>query len=222
MIENMREVNTPRDLKMQSRKPNMTSPRSFQLMPPIVILTTPRLRLRQWSASDLEPWAALNSDPRVMEYFPAMLDAEASRTSRDRIVEAIEKQGWGLWAAERLDTGAFIGFIGLQHPRFEPFLGDVEIGWRLAYEHWGQAFAPEGALAALSFAFESLGLERVISMTTRPNLRSMRVMEKLGMVRVPEADFDHPRVPEGHPLRRHVLYTLERADLVKSVRSISP
>ena len=179
-------------------------------MPAPITLETPRLHLRQWIPADCETWVALNDDPHVMEHFPKHLTTDESLGSMGRIETAIATQGRRLWAAERRDTGAYIGFIGLQRPGFDPFLDDVEVGWRLAHEHWGNGFAPEGARAALDFAFATLGLERVISMTSAPNTRSMRVMEKLGMTRVAGADFDHPRVPEGHRLRRHVMYALER------------
>lgn len=173
----------------------------------MVELETRRLRLRHWRDADRAPFAALNADPGVMEFFPAPLTRVESDELVDRIEVAFAEHGWGLWAAERRDTGAFIGFIGLGIPRFAaPFLPGVEVGWRLAQAHWGMGFAPEGAAEALRFAFEELGLPEVLSFTTVRNAKSRRVMEKIGMVHHPEEDFDHPNVPEGHPIRPHVLY----------------
>ncbi len=171
--------------------------------------TTERLRLRAWRPEDREPFAALNADPVVMEHFVAPLDRGESDAVADKIEADLAERGWGLWAAERLDTGAFIGFIGLSIPGFEAdFTPCVEIGWRLAKEHWGQGFAPEGARDAVRFAFEELDLEEIVSFTYVGNRSSRRVMEKIGMR--PTHEFDHPRVPAGHRIRRHVLYTLRR------------
>jgi RimJ/RimL family protein N-acetyltransferase len=146
-----------------------------------------------------------------MRWFPSVLTREESDALVDRIEGAFAEHGWGLWAAERRDTGAFTGFIGLSIPGFEaPFLPGVEVGWRLAQEHWGRGFAPEGAAEALRFAFEVLGLAEVLSFTTVANAKSRRVMEKLGLVHHPDEDFDHPRVPADSPIRPHVLYRITR------------
>ena len=174
-----------------------------------VELETERLLLRRWRAEDRAPYAALNADPVVMEHFVAPLGRAESDDHVDRIDAAFAKHGWGLWAAERRDTGAFIGFIGLGIPPFDAaFLPAIEVGWRLAKDHWGRGFAPEGAEEALRFAFEDLALPEVVSFTAVRNTRSRRVMEKIGMVHHPDEDFDHPNVPEGHPIRRHVLYRI--------------
>jgi RimJ/RimL family protein N-acetyltransferase len=176
-----------------------------------VELETERLRLRRWRAEDREPYAVLNADPIVMEHFVAPLSRAESDDHVDRIEAAFAEHGWGLWAAERRDTGEFIGFIGLGIPRFEaPFLPGIEVGWRLAKEHWGHDFAPEGAREALRFAFEDLALPEVLSFTSVGNANSRRVMEKIGMVHDPADDFDHPNVPDGHPIKRHVLYRKQR------------
>ena len=173
------------------------------------MLSTERLRLRSWRREDREPFAALNADPVVMEHFVAPLDRAESDAMVDRIEADLAERGWGLWAAERVDTGAFIGFIGLSIPRFDAdFTPCVEVGWRLAKEHWGHGFAPEGAREAVRFGFDDLGLEEIVSFTYVGNENSRRVMEKIGMQL--EREFDHPRVPEGHRIRRHVLYTLRR------------
>jgi RimJ/RimL family protein N-acetyltransferase len=128
-----------------------------------------------------------------------------------RIREHFEAHGYGIWAAELPGVASFIGFIGLAIPGFEAhFTPCVEIGWRLARAHWGQGYASEGALAALDFGFDRLGLKEIVSFTTTTNLRSRRVMERIGMARRAGDDFDHPNLPESHPLRRHVLYRIGR------------
>lgn len=172
-------------------------------------LRTGRLLLRRWLSTDRMPFAALNADPRVMEHLPAPLSLEES----DRLVAAIEahfdKHGFGLWAVEIPGVVTFAGFVGLSVPRFTArFTPCVEIGWRLATEHWGRGYATEGARAALAFGFESLKLAEIVSFTVPGNLRSRRVMERIGMVHDPAEDFDHPALPEGHRLRRHVLYRI--------------
>ncbi|HEV2387601.1 MAG TPA: GNAT family N-acetyltransferase [Candidatus Acidoferrales bacterium] len=176
-------------------------------------LATPRLLLRRWRAGDREPFARLNADPRVMEYFPGIL----TRQESDRLVDAIElhfeRHGFGLWAAELRETETCIGFVGLSLASFEAhFTPAVEIGWRLAAEYWGRGLATEGAREALRFGFIGLGLEQIVSFAAAGNTRSRRVMERLGMQRNPADDFDHPNLPEGHRLRRHVLYRLGRED----------
>jgi ribosomal-protein-alanine N-acetyltransferase len=174
-----------------------------------VTLRTDRLLLRPWDDADLDPFAALNADPEVMEHFPAPLTREQSDAAVGRFRAAFDEQGWGLWAAERLDTGAFIGFVGLSEPAFDaPFLPGVEVGWRLGREHWGHGFATEGGTAALAFAFDVLGLDEVVSFTTVGNERSRRVMERLGLRHHPDEDFVHPNVPADSPIRHHVLYRI--------------
>jgi RimJ/RimL family protein N-acetyltransferase len=170
-------------------------------------LVTPRLRLRGWRVEDREPFAAMNADPLVMEHFPSVLSRTESDELVDRIEANFERRGFGLWAAEH--EGAFIGFIGLAVPRFETeFTPCVEVGWRLARPWWGRGLATEGARAALSFGFGHGDLDEIVSFTVPGNVRSRRVMEKLGMIYA--QDFEHPMIPEGHHLRRHVLYRLKR------------
>jgi RimJ/RimL family protein N-acetyltransferase len=178
----------------------------------MTVAETDRLILRRWRASDREPFARMNGDPRVMEFFPSVLTREESdRTVTDRIEPHFERHGFGLCAAELRGSGAFIGFIGLAVPSFKAhFTPCVEIGWRVATEFWGQGLATEGAREMVRYAFETVGLQELVSMTVPGNLRSRRVMEKLGMSRNPADDFDHPNLPESHPLRRHVLYRLRR------------
>ena len=173
---------------------------------------TPRLRLRGWQDADREPYAALNADPVVMEFFPALQDRKTSDAAIDAWNEQLATRGWSNWAAERRDTGAFIGFIGITVPkRVLPFSPCVEIGWRLAREHWGQGFATEGARGVLQVAFDRLALDEIVSFTALLNRRSQRVMERIGM-RNANADFEHPAVPEGHRLRPHCLYRITRAE----------
>ena len=174
-------------------------------------LRTARLRLRVWTAADLAPFADLNADPRVMEHFPAPLSRAESDALAARIAAHFAAHGFGLWAVEVPGVTAFIGFVGLAVPSFTaPFTPCVEIGWRLAAAHWGAGYATEGARAALDFGFGSLGLDEIVSFTVPANQRSRRVMERLGMHRAPEDDFDHPLLPPGHPLRPHVLYRMRR------------
>lgn len=179
------------------------------------IINTKRLILRPWTEEDLEPFAQLNADPRVREYFPGLLSRQESDASVALMSNHIQKYGWGFWATSLVETGEFIGFIGLENVLFSaPFnqlTPAVEIGWRLAFNHWGKGYATEGALAALRYGYETLGLEEIVSFTAVANLRSRQVMEKIGMHHNPEDDFDHPKLPEGHPLRRHVLYRLEKS-----------
>jgi RimJ/RimL family protein N-acetyltransferase len=175
-------------------------------------LRTPRLLLRPWRKSDRGPFAALNADPRVMEYFPRRLTADESDAFAERCQNALADRGWGLWAVEVPDVAPFIGFIGLATagPGL-PCSGLVEVGWRLAAAHWGRGYASEGARAAVAHAFDELELTEVVSFTAALNQRSQAVMARLDMLRDP-AEFDHPRVPEGSPLRRHVLYWRSRDD----------
>lgn len=173
------------------------------------MLTTARLRLREWRDEDLAPYAALNADPRVREFFPSTMTLEESAASLVQIRDHFVQYGYGPWAAEAVGGAPFIGFIGLFRPPFEAhFTPCVEVGYRLAFEHWGKGYATEGARAALAFGFASLRLGEIVAMTTPSNVRSRHVMEKLGMTRDAADDFDHPHLPAGHPLRRHVLYRL--------------
>jgi ribosomal-protein-alanine N-acetyltransferase len=163
--------------------------------------------LRRWQAEDLPAFAALNADPTVMEFMPATLSVAASAALIKRIETCFETHGYGLWAVEVPDGAACIGFVGLAPVDIDvAFAPAVEVGWRLARDHWGQGFATEAARAALAFGFERCDLEEIVSFTAAVNLRSRRVMERLGMRRDPEEDFDHPLLAVGARLRRHVLY----------------
>ena len=168
------------------------------------MIHTERLVLRQWRDEDREPFATLNADPAVMEHFPSTMTREASDAFVDHTLATIAERGWGLWAVDA-DHG-FIGFVGLNEPSFRP---GVEIGWRLARHAWGHGYASEAARTVLGFAFDDLGLEEVISFTSTTNIRSQRVMERIGMTHDPADDFDHPNVTDAR-LRRHVLYRATR------------
>lgn len=173
------------------------------------MLHTDRLILRRWQPADRDAFARLNADPRVMEFYPNVLTRAESDAGADRIERHFEERGFGLWAVEVPDVAPFIGFIGLQVPRFAAhFTPCVEIGWRLDPEFWGRGYATEGARAALEFGFEILKLGEIVAMTVPANRRSRAVMERLGMTRDPADDFDNPLV-EGI-LKRHVLYRIAR------------
>jgi RimJ/RimL family protein N-acetyltransferase len=174
-------------------------------------LETQRLLLREWLDADRGPFAALNADPRVSEHLVSPLTRAESDDLVDRIEECWRQRGYGLWAVERTDRAAFIGYVGLWPAEFDaPFTPAVEVGWRLAVEHWGHGFATEGGRAAVAYAFDVLGLGEIVSFTAGANTRSRQVMERLGMRRDPAGDFAHPSVPRGHRARSHVLYRLCR------------
>lgn len=181
------------------------------------MISTPRLLLREWRQSDLPAFAALNADPEVMACLLGTLERGESDSRARRVLEHFAAHGFGLWAAEVPGVAEFIGFIGLCYPAFQAhFTPCVEIGWRLARAYWGQGYATEGARGALAYGFRELPLDEIVSMTVPANGRSWRVMQRLGMTRSPQDDFDHPLLPAGHRLRRHVLYRLTRRDWAAS------
>jgi RimJ/RimL family protein N-acetyltransferase len=178
----------------------------------VTTLTTDRLLLRHWRDADRVPFAAMNADPRVMEHFPAPLSRPESDALVDEFERRFDPRGFGLWALERRDNGEFIGFTGLAAvPWTAHFTPAIEVGWRLAPEAWGHGYATDAAREAVRFGFEDAGLDEIVSFTVPANVRSRSVMERLGMTHDPLDDFDHPRLPMGHPLRRHVLYRLDHA-----------
>jgi len=178
-------------------------------------LVTPRLVLRVWRNSDLPDFASMNADPNVMAFFPRTYDRAESNRLVARIREHFRQYGFGFWAVEAPGTASFIGFTGLWTTEFEaPFTPCIEIGWRLDTRFWGRGYATEAARAALRFGFEALRLEEIVSFAAAGNLRSRRVMERIGMTRDAAGDFGHPKLPAGSPHRRHVLYRLSRADWV--------
>ena len=178
------------------------------------MLETDRLILRRWKMSDREPFAEMNADTRVMEFFPGLLTREESDELIDRIESHFENHGFGLFAIEEKAESRLIGFMGLHVATFQAhFTPPVEIGWRLAASAWNKGFATEGSREVVRFAFNRLRLDGIVSFTVPENIPSRRVMEKLGMTHSPADDFDHPRLPEGHRLRRHVLYRLQNPQL---------
>jgi RimJ/RimL family protein N-acetyltransferase len=183
-------------------------------MPVDQYLQTRRLLLRPWRESDLEPFAALNADPAVMEHFAKPLDRSESDAFVARIRAHFAREGFGFWAVEVPGVAPLVGLVGLARPAFEAhFTPCVEVGWRLAREHWGEGYATEAARASIRFGFEQLGLDEIVSFTVPANVRSRAVMERIGMTRSADDDFDHPALPEGHRLRRHVLYRIRRGAL---------
>ena len=179
----------------------------------MIVLETPRLLLRPWRESDREPFHGMNADQRVMEFFAAPLSPAESDAMIGRIQAHFARYGFGFFAAELRATGEFIGFAGMSHVPFEAhFTPCVEIGWRLARDRWGRGYATEAASAALAYGFETLGLDEIVAFTVPRNVRSRAVMERLGMKRDAAGDFEHPGLPEGHALRRHVLYRIARRE----------
>jgi len=174
-------------------------------------IRTSRLRIRSWRDDDFEAYAAMNADPRVMEFYPSVVSRDESRVRFERYRAGAAERGYAFWPVEVLGGAAFIGMVGLADPDFAAhFMPAVEIGWRLVAEHWGRGYATEAARATLAFGFERLALPEIVSFTTVANVRSRRVMEKIGMQRLPDEDFLHPLLTDGHPLQPHVLYRLRR------------
>jgi len=186
-------------------------------------ITTARLVLRRWRDDDREPFAAMNADPEVMRYFPRPLNRDESDRLIDRIEARFDAEGIGQWAIEDREDGRFLGFTGLASAAFAaPFTPAVEVGWRLARFAWGRGYATEAGRAALHFGFEVRELESILSWTSVLNLRSIAVMARLGMRHDPAEDFDHPLVAPGDPLRRHVLYRLDREGWSQRSTGLSP
>lgn len=186
----------------------------------VIERTTSRLLLRQWRYDDREPFARMNADPEVMKHFPAPLARAESDALADRAAAWLEAQGWGLWALEVRATGEFVGFTGLAVPRFEAhFTPAVEAGWRLARTAWGHGYATEAARAALAVAFGEVGLDEVVSFTSRGNTRSRAVMRRIGMTHDPADDFDNPTLDPRSPLRAHVLYRIRSVPCATSPSS---
>jgi RimJ/RimL family protein N-acetyltransferase len=172
---------------------------------------TERLILRRWHDADRAPFAAMNADPEVMRYFTSVQDRATSDALVDRVEAHFDEHGFGLWALDIAETGAFIGFTGLSPmPAGVPGEGAYEVGWRLAADAWGRGYATEAARESLRIGFAELGLTEVWSITSVLNAPSEAVMVRLGMTRV--AEFEHPKVPVGHRIRPHVAYRITAAD----------
>lgn len=186
-------------------------------------LRTERLVLREWRDEDLDPFAEINADPEVMRYLVKQMTRAESDHRAAQIREHFRIHGFGKWAVEVRDTARFIGFVGIERVTFEaPFTPNVEIGWRLARGAWGKGFATEAARAAVTFGFDKLRFNEIVSFTVPTNVPSRRVMERLGMTHDSAEDFDHPFLAEGHPLRKHVLYRLTRSECSGERSGVSP
>ncbi len=180
-------------------------------MAEVPIIETPRLLLRGWRDEDVEPWVAMNADPRVTEFFARSYTRALSEAALQTMREKLDRNGFGWWAVESRGSAQFAGVIALQDVPFQaPFTPAWEIGWRFPFENWGRGYATEGARAALNFAFNVLHWDEVVAFTAVSNVRSRRVMRRLGMTHDPADDFDHPKIEPGHPLRRHVLYRIRK------------
>jgi RimJ/RimL family protein N-acetyltransferase len=176
-------------------------------------IETERLLLRRWRDTDREPFGAMCADLRVMEFFPSTQRRDQADAVIDRLNGHTDRHGFGFWALEERSSGEFLGFTGLSHVGFTaPFTPAVEIGWRLAHRFWGMGYAREAALASLGFGFGALKLEQIVSFAAIANLRSRRVMERIGMRHDPGGEFDMPTFPEGHALRRHAFYRIRAED----------
>lgn len=178
-----------------------------------MILETERLILRPWRDADRAPYIGFCADPVVRRFYPSVLSPDETNEMIDRMIAGYERDGFGFLVAERKSDGAVIGDVGLSPIPF-PLRGDprIEIGWLLGQDFWGQGYAPEAAHACLAHAWDALGADEIVAFTAIPNLPSQRVMEKIGMTRDPEGDFEHPKVPQDSPLRPHVLYRMNRPD----------
>ena len=175
------------------------------------MIETERLLLRRWEGRDRAPFAAINADPEVRAYFPAVLSRAESDAQVARMEEMWAEDGFSLGVAERKADGAFLGMVGIARVGFVPFESMVEVGWRLGRAHWGKGYASEAARAWLAHGFEAIGLEEIIAFTALGNLRSQAVMRRIGMRHDPARDFEHPAVAEGHPIRAHRLFAIDAA-----------
>ncbi len=181
-----------------------------------------RLILRSWVDADRQPFADMSADPSVMEYLLPLTPHDAYSTWIDRQRDRLKEHGICFWAVESKKDGAFVGAVGLLPVNYDAhFTPAVEVGWRIARPFWGMGYAPEAAAASIRFGFETLQLPEIVANTVPANQKSRRVMEKLGMVRDTRDDFDHPRISEGHPLRRQVLYRLTRDRWVRFPSALS-
>ena len=179
-----------------------------------MVVTTARLVLRPFTDVDREPFFSLNTHPLVVESLGSAPTKAESDAMIERYAEELDREGWGLWAVEEAGGAPFVGMVGLHRVRPQlPCAPAVEVGWRLHPDHWGRGYASEAASASLRFGFDEAGLGEIVAFTTTLNVRSQAVMARLGMRQDPDGDFDHPSVPEGSPLRRHVLYRATSLDV---------
>lgn len=179
-----------------------------------MLIETKRLLLREWQKSDLDPMAIINQDPKVMEFFPSIRTYTETEKFINANISAYEKYGYCLYPVELKASGELIGFVGLNYTDWQAhFTPAVEIGWRLGAQFWGQGYATEAAMAVRDFAFNTLNLDELVSFTVPANVRSRKLMERLGFIHDPKDDFDHPMIDVGHPMKRHVLYRLRKDQL---------
>lgn len=177
----------------------------------MIILKTKRLILRTWKEQDLDPMFAINQDSLVCEFLPEVGNRAATKVLIQRFIDHYKKYDFTAYAVELKSNGEFIGFVGLLVVSFEAyFTPAIEVGWRLGSEHWGKGYATEAAKGVVDFAFTTLKLKEVVSFTVENNIRSRRVMEKIGMHYNPQDDFDHPKLSKNSSLCRHVLYRISR------------
>lgn len=173
------------------------------------MIETERLILRGWRESDIAPFHAMGQDDEVMRFLGPPLTWEAAKSAHDRMVVCQAEHGMCFWAIERRTDSAFIGFCGLK-PGKAPIESEVEIGWRLRGDAWGKGFAHEAATASLDWGWANLDAARIAAITVPANVRSWGLMERLGMTRYPDEDFDHPDLADDSPLKRHILYRIAR------------
>lgn len=177
------------------------------------MIETPRLILRRWQQRDHESAIAMGLDPLVMRHFPALQSAEETRALVEARERHFEEHGFGTWAVELKDTGGLIGACGCKYLTWPHTLpSDVEVGWRFHAAAWGKGYATESAAAALKHALSRTKLDLIVSFTVQANTPSWSVMERLKMTRRPDLDFDHPYVPDGHVLKRHIVYVADAKD----------
>lgn len=184
------------------------------------IIKTERLILRTWQVEDAEAYFQINQDPKVIEFLRGPLTREQIRDFIPAANNHSDQYGYTLWAVELKETGELIGFIGLNYTDWEAhFTPAVEVGWRLGSQYWDKGYATEGAKAALDYGFKHCNLQEIVSFTVPVNVRSIRVMEKIGLERDINGDFTHPKLPADHPLSKHILYRLTKEDYLKGAKS---
>ncbi len=182
------------------------------------MIRTERLILRRWDTSDFEFMAAINADLDIMKYFPSVQDEEQTRQLIEKIEQHFKKYGFGLYAVEPLNFKQCIGFVGLNYTDFKAhFTPACEIGWRLSKEHWGKGYATEAGKEVLKKAFLDFNLDNIVSFTSKINMPSIKVMERLGLKRDLKDDFINPKLPHNHILAPHVLYRLSKAEYINRV-----
>lgn len=173
------------------------------------IIETERLILRTWKKEDADPYFQINQNPKIIEFIRGPITMEQVNDFISAVNRQSDKHGYTLWAVELKETGELMGFIGLNYIDWEShFTPAVEVGWRLGSQFWGKGYATEGAKASLDYGFKQCGLKEIVSFTVPANIRSIRVMEKIGLKRDVNGDFAHPKLAADHLLSQHILYRL--------------